>query len=487
MIKSSVIDILKTFSEEEITGFGEFIEAAFHNKNRKIIQLFSLLKKFHPHYIDKSLTKENLFRKIAGNVKYKDTYMRNLLSDLNFLAEKFLQYTLITNKSTYARLLIEELNKRDLYELTAKKVTSLEKQIELNKSKDQEYYLNKNFIHEMKSFSIVDKTLTDSFRKEQISDIIKQFIISLMENSFYLLLEEQRVNIRHSFVFLRYILEYVKKNISEFDESPLLRIYYYLWLCFLQSDDDKYFIEAKSNFRKYFSVLTKIDKKNIYSVMQIYYINKIDKGDNSYNKEFLNFLLEMTKFNILSHRSSNFINLNLYRNILILSTMEKEVSILKNFIADFINLVSEESRESIKEYSDAHLFFLQGKFEKSLELCSKINYSDFLITTNDNLYFKNDIKSLMLKCLYELGSYESALTLLDTYKHFLKNSKQLKDAQKEKFFNFLYFTYELIKLKMNFDEFNFKKLRIKFEKDKSSIYESWIREKIEDLKKENKL
>ena len=36
---------------------------------------------------------------------------------------------------------------------------------------------------------------------------------------------------------------------------------------------------------------------------------------------------------------------------------------------------------------------------------------------------------------------------------------------------------------MHFDDFNFRKMRIKFEKDNPVMHESWIREKIEDLKK----
>jgi len=332
----------------------------------------------------------------------------------------------------------------------------------------------------MKSFLLVDKTLTDNFRNDQIINTIKLFILTLMENSFYLRVEEQRVKIKHDFEFLKYSLEYIKYHLKEFDDSPLLMIYYHLWSYFIYGSDED-FKEAKKYFKKYFSYLSKIDKKNIYSVMQVYYIDKIDEGNDSYNNEFLNFLLDMTRFNILSHKEINNIGLNLYRNILILCFRQDEIKIMKKFISEYINFVNEESRESILHYSNAHLYFLQGNFEKSMMLCSEIEFNSLLNSTNDNLFFKNDIKSLSLKCLYELNYFENAFSGIDAFKHFLKKSRLIKELTRKKYLKFLNYLFDLIKLKMNFDEYNFLKLKKDFLNEKDLIQKKWISLKIKEL------
>jgi len=486
MIKSSAIEILKTFSDEELILFEEFISTPFHNKNVKVIRFFTLLKKYHPEYSGENLTKEYLFRQLNGNIKYKDTYIRNLFSDLHNLAETFLQYELISKDKTYERLLIEEIKNRDLYELAGKKINSFEKDVNSNKTKDQEYYLNKNFIYEMKSFLIVDKTLTDSFRNEQISSIIKLFMITLMENSFYLSVEEQRVRVKHRFDFLKHVLKYMGDHLSDFEDSPLLMIYYYLWQCYFCNDDEKYFLKAKEYFKKYFSSLTKIDRKNIYSVMQVYYINKIDRGEIAYNKKYLDFLLEMLKLNVLSHKKKDSIGLNLYRNILILCTMLNETEILKKFISKYINFVDKLSRDAILAYSNSHLYFLSGNFEKALELCNKINFNDLLLTGNDNLFFKKDIKTLTLKCLYELNAFENVISHIDTYKHFLRNSKLIKDEVKKKYMNFLNFVNQLLRLKNNFEDSTLAVLKSKFLNTKELIHSDWISVKLKEFEKQSK-
>lgn len=481
MIRSNVIEILKTFSAEELDLFEEFIGNTFHNKNIKVTRLFSEIRKYHPGYNAGELTKENLFRILAGKGKYKDTYIRNLFSDLYNLAELFLQYRMIGDSNIFKKLLIEEFKNRDLTGLAEKKINSFEKDISKIRSKDQEYYLNRTFIYDMKSFLLVDKTLTDNFRKEHLIDIIKLFSIILMENSFYLQIEEQRVNIRHSFDFLKIILEYITGNIDDFSDSPLLMIYYYLCMHYFYKEEDKYFLRAKDCFRKYFGFLSKTDRKNIYSVMQIFYINKIDKGESRYNKEYLYFLLEMLKFNVLSHKHKDFINLNLYRNILILCTMLKETDLLKKFISRYINLVETGSRNTVSAYSYSHLNFLQGNFEKTLEYCNKIKFNDLLLSTNDNLYFKNDIKTLILKCLYELNHFESAISFIDTFKHFLRNSRLINDRPRKKYLNFLKYVSELIKLKIKFDDYAFNKLKERFRSENEVNQSNWLNDKISEL------
>ena len=164
MIKSSVISILNTFSQEEIKQFEDFLNSPFYNKNTKVIQFFNVLKEYHPGFDDEKLTKENLFKELFGNVKYKESYIRNLFSDLNILAEQFLHLIHVTNNFTYEKFVLEEMKSRDLLALIRKKINTFERNVNSEKSRDEIFYENKLFIYSMKSFVTVDKTLTDSFR-----------------------------------------------------------------------------------------------------------------------------------------------------------------------------------------------------------------------------------------------------------------------------------------------------------------------------------
>jgi len=218
MLNYSVIQIFRSFSDNELTQFSEFIKDPFLNKNLKVIDLFDLLKPFHPEYRLKNLTKEKLFKSMMGNVSYKESYIRNLFSDLNAVAEKFLKINLTDKNPKFEKLFIEDLKDRDLFGLAGKKINSFEKKIKSNKARDHNYYEDINFVYEVKSFLIVDKALTDNFRELQLDNTIKLFLITIMEDVFYLMVEEQRVNVKHRYDFLKHILEYMKGHKAEFED-----------------------------------------------------------------------------------------------------------------------------------------------------------------------------------------------------------------------------------------------------------------------------
>ena len=482
-MKNSAFTILSTFSRGELKSFSEFINSPFHNKNNKVIIFFDFLRKYYPDFSHSDLNSEKLFAAMYGNASFRESYIRNLLSDLKILAENFLVHTRVSRKDQKNKILIEELHERDLTVLLNKKIEAFEKETAKRKLKDQEYFLNKLFVYEIKSFVIVDKTLTDSFRKDQILSLINFFFISIMESSFHFAVEEQRVNIRHEYTFLRNILEFVKHNEEKFSQIPLLMIYYHLWLSFLNENADINFRAAKNIFKMNFETLTQTDKKNIYSIMQIYYDNKIRSGDISCNFQLLNLLLEMLKHKVISHNRKNSISLNLYRNILILCFKLKEKVKLKYFITEYLKFVRTESRSTISAYSSAHLNFLENNFEEALVMCQRIDFSKLLTTTNENLYFKIDVRTLMLKCFYELRSFESALSHLQTFRHFLNNSKIIKESSKENLMFIIRAVNEMISLNFNYDEYKMVQLKKRIMTSKDNPGTEWIERKIIEIEK----
>jgi hypothetical protein len=146
MIKTNAILILKTFSDEEIKLFEDFLNSPFHNKNTKVIKFFNLLIRYHPDYKDEEISKENLFKELFGKSKFKESYIRNLFSDLNILAERFLQCIHVTNNLTFDKLLLEEMKSRDLVELIRKKINTFEKNLFSPGNVEMRIFMRTNFL-----------------------------------------------------------------------------------------------------------------------------------------------------------------------------------------------------------------------------------------------------------------------------------------------------------------------------------------------------
>ena len=64
-----LINILKTFSKEEMKLFGKFAASPYHNSGKNCMPLFKLLSKSHPDFETGGFTYETIHKKLyrAGN------------------------------------------------------------------------------------------------------------------------------------------------------------------------------------------------------------------------------------------------------------------------------------------------------------------------------------------------------------------------------------------------------------------------------------
>ena len=70
MLKSSLLEILRTFSKEELKKFEDFVRSPYFNKKEKLVKLFLAIKKYAPEFADANLDKEKVWSDIP-NPKFK--------------------------------------------------------------------------------------------------------------------------------------------------------------------------------------------------------------------------------------------------------------------------------------------------------------------------------------------------------------------------------------------------------------------------------
>ena len=79
MIKTNFIDVIKTFSKEEMKNFFDFANSPYYNSGRSVTKLVELVKKYHPDFENRNFTKEKIFAKIYSSEVYKENVMVNLM------------------------------------------------------------------------------------------------------------------------------------------------------------------------------------------------------------------------------------------------------------------------------------------------------------------------------------------------------------------------------------------------------------------------
>ena len=154
-----LINILRTFSKEEMKLFGKFAASPYHNSGKNFMPLFNLLTKAHPDFEAGSFTYENIHEKLHPGKKFNKQVMWNLTSAMEKMAKEFLkQEALKKNDFVQMDLALTEFGSRKLFNNYSSTLGEMEKLLDKS-SIDFEYFSKKDKLNlfKQKYYFSVDK------------------------------------------------------------------------------------------------------------------------------------------------------------------------------------------------------------------------------------------------------------------------------------------------------------------------------------------
>jgi hypothetical protein len=180
------------------------------------------------------------------------------------------------------------------------------------------------------------------------------------------------------------------------------------------------------------------------------------------------------KRKIYKELPESYITATEFRGVFMIGLRLKEFKWLKRFMVKYINEVTPENRENLMFLLKGIIKFYEKKFEESLDILNSVKFSQFI--------YKLDVRKLQLFIYYELKHFESALSLISSFKEFLNNNKNVSELTKKNNLKIINFTSKLIKLNNEFNEHELLQLEKEIANTPNVLYRRWFEEKIEMLK-----
>ena len=494
MYTHSLFDILKTFSNKEIMRFGKFLKSPYFNNRTMLLKLFGILKTSYPEFDNKSLTKENIYKRLYGKTAFNDSTFRNLMSDLQQQALLFLKNeSFQRNEIDSSFFLTDELAQRGLVRVFSDKIQNTDKNLELNKETNSSYFLGKfrtqtdQFYMNLQAAKVLKKGFVEVESKKLINGIIfimSYFVVESVRHNDNLLKYSRSYNISSNmktvteFMKLFDIARIVKFIKSNSDLSiPIIEAYYKLLLTFLNFEKDEEYQGLKQFLLKKSNEFSLLDNHFLFARLMDYCVLKKNTGAvTSFNvdNEIFEILTEILNKGYYRTESTSHIPFDLYRNYLFNCISLKKLNQMEDFISKFTSKLNPNQIKNVENYSYALLNFERGNFIKALELLNQIKFDQFI--------YKLDMKNLSLKIHYELGQYDSALSVIDTYKHFIKNNVLVSDSKRVLHHNFISFVNKLIHHKLSSRSVSLMFIEDKLVKSKNTFNKEWIMEKLQQEK-----
>ncbi len=483
MYKSKTIQLLKSFTKDELKRFGDFLESPYFNTNSRVTRLFAELKKHYPEFINKNVDKENLYKKLFPGKEYNEQVMKNLISELLRLEKDFLSIDGYNN-DPYRKSagMISQLTLRQVNTLFNKEADAFK---ELTKhdalpSDITDFYLHR--IEENKFTNNVvnnrQSSASDNIEKsgEYITVFFLKAILRLTINyhvnkfSFNLDIEKNFPERLIKSIDMENLIDYMES--MNIENTLSIKLGYYALVCVTNVDDD---ISYRIYHDLLYGSLTKLkrDEKHMFlHFMESICAQKINAGRGEFYKDLFETYEHEIK-NKLYNPDGEIITVMKFRNIYLTATRIGEYKWAEKFINDFKGKLQEENRQNIVELALAQLMFEKKDFTKTLQHLNKIK--------TEQVFFKVDVKILSLKSFYELGHYESAISLIESFRRMLTSSASLTEQYSQKNINFINSVSGMIKFRTGNDEDPPVKLKKKVNGYEMLANRRWLIGKIEEL------
>lgn len=458
-----LIRILQSFTKSEIIQFDEFLRSPFYNKKPNAVKFFETLKKHSPDYEAEMLSKENIWKQLYPGKKYNWGVLKNLIYDLTKLSEKFIEVMQYEENKTEKDFdYLDALSRRKIHNKFFSEYKLQLKNIEKSKFY-QNYYSD---IQRLKTKKINHCSIYTNYQSELNEELtaVSDFYIfdALVKMSgYYKEISNYSIGFNksgdrsvseHFFGILDKNNFLAKSGIPRERDYKIILVYYYQYLAFAYHENpDNYF-----NFKKHLHVNSGLfsleEKYNLYVHLgDALNLRPSKKGDNKL-LEFLEHYKKQIDENVFTDPYGG-LNIYSYSNIIKMAGRLSDHKLIKFVKDNFFDLLLPEFKENMNFFTDAFYNYSKRNWEKSLESAMKIKADHFI--------FKYDLRDLQSMLYYELNDFESFTYLMDTHKHFLKKNKSVSKQYKNWYDIFISSVFRLLKIKLNFDEYEL----IKFEKD----------------------
>ncbi len=448
MINSKLIEILKTFSPEELKNLEKFAKGTYFNKGRDYIPLLRILKKFYPSFNSSIPTKKCLYEKMFPGKKYNYQMLRNMLSGLQKICEEFIVFNRIRNDRVEFNLILSnDLRNRMLLKL-ASRYADKSLKILSEPGLDTDYFRRSYELTQVKRE--IYQSLNNS--KEAIESLSKEavyfFYFFLMETSRHI--EEMSVyNHNLNANFEEHLTFKLMENLNlenltlflskqNYKNSKIVELFAVHIRLMIDYKNEQLFEKFRVMLKECFDGLSRWGKYNMYLCLENACVRLQAVNEIKYRTILLDVYKEQLKNNLYNNSETSPMALDMFRNIIINALRLREFDWVEFFINNYINTLQSDYRENMYNFSFSLLYFEKGSFEESLRFITQLKYDTFV--------FKFDVRVLTLMIYYELNYIEEAISLLDSFKHFVNETKTISDYVREIHTNFIRYCNELIKL-----------------------------------------
>ncbi|MEM7511267.1 MAG: hypothetical protein AAF388_10075 [Bacteroidota bacterium] len=492
MKNSRIIRLIRLLNPAEIRKFVQFVESPFFNQNEKLLKLARIIHEASPEFGEATLEKERVFRLIYGKTPtFDEQKIHDLISQLHRLFEKFLAVQEFEKDEVamkrYLMYALSNRNETDHYNRIYKSATKrlVQKKKEYPKFHLQEFLLEEHLVE----FALKNgnyKASVDSFNS-LVTSLDTFYLTERLKYSVEKLRRDNSPSKEETDETSTFFAELLENVDFTTGKSPIVSTYYQLYK--LQSDfnDDTHFNDLLDLLSTHEEELSTYSSREIYYVYvqaQNYCVKKINSGKREYIQHLFSIYLIMLEKKLLI--KNGYMDHHVYKNIAANGLFLKKYDWTYEFLNSYKRKIHPEQQENAYTYNMAKYHYEKEEYRQSMKLIQQVDFP--------NWRYHLGAKFMLLRIYFELGDEDGLSYLVQALKVYLHRHKEIPKYQSKIHTNMMRFTQKMLQLKQSSSylkkaEINNRlhKLKEKIASTQGIAYESWLKQKLNELLEQNTL
>lgn len=471
MVNNKLIQLFQTFETADFRRFREYLQSPFFNKREDLVELYAVLEALAPEFHPEKVTKEKIWKSFAPGRKLDNKELTYLLSFLFKHAENYLAVSLFeedeTTRGTFimARHLETGLLKhyRSAHRQTVKQ--HLAKPVH-----DAEWHL--------KAWRLADAEVHHFYRSKSRKPNVAMEEAGTHLDAFYL---DKKLEMGSEVLNLNQILQagMDTRFIDELrgfldnrdNREPSVRIRLLLLNVLLDPEDEASFQVLIKLLPQTPPLFSPDRVQGIFAHAQNFCIRRIKTGDLRYQET----LLDIYKTSLASGvmYEEGYLNPWNFKNVVSIALKLSQFEWTQSFIQQQQQYLRPEFRENAIAYNLANLHFHQQEYKPALKSLMSVEFSD--------VFYALDTRRMMLMIYFEQEEEEAFLSLVSSFRTFLRRNKIISRQNKAAYKNFVDALARIFRARESGNTQRMKQLATKIQQTSPLVEGEWLLSKLSDL------
>ncbi|PHN05975.1 hypothetical protein [Flavilitoribacter nigricans] len=471
MHDSKLFQLLKVLSEPELRRLKLFLKSPFFNTNAHILKLYQVLRKDHPYYQSKNLSKEKVYQKVFPGTDYHHQKLLNLMSNFTALLKDYLRNIQLEKTAHLQdRLLLQSFAERPLaYETFEREMFKADRELDKGTVRDSIYFQQKFWLGQ----SYCNHPATDKFKlspevyEASMEQLDQWYILEKLLLSCEMKAREKPLSENHRI----WLLQEISEKAYDFREDAPVIMAYLEILELLETEETVSYTRLKDILWRNFADFTRLQQQQILQCLINFTILRGNQGEQLFLQENLElYQFGLTAGLFLEHGMLNDMQ---FINIVNIALRTGATQWCQKFIREHKKRLDPRARKDAVSLANALWLYKTQQAETAINLLQEV---DFL-----NVYYQIQSRVLLLKIFYEsfqqdLNYFELINAQVESFERYLRRNEQLADHKKEGLLNFALAVKRLIRLQMELQNSDQErtKMRRQLEQQIPVYNKSWL-------------